>query len=44
MMSRLFEHQSLSKADRKRFVPFVNERNFMGALLGEEKVDEEQAS
>jgi hypothetical protein len=45
MISRLFEQDKLSKTEKKMFVPFVNERNFMGTLLPvTEKVDEDRAT
>lgn len=35
MISKLFNQEKLSKSDRKEFVPFVNERNFMGCLISD---------
>ena len=36
MISKLFEKANIPKNSRKRFIPFVNERNFMGALLSDQ--------
>jgi hypothetical protein len=45
MISKLFENSRLSKSEKKKFIPFVNERNFMGALLPiSEKIDEERVN
>ena len=40
MISKLFKSSSLTKSERKKFIPFTNERDFMGTLI----VDEPKAS
>lgn len=45
MISKLFERKELTKSEKKKFIPFVNERNFMGTLLRDNlKVDEDKAN
>lgn len=35
MIARMFSQDKLTPKEKKRFVPFVNERNFMGTLLSD---------
>ncbi len=35
MIRRLFSQEKLNKNERRNFIPFVNERNFMGALISD---------
>ena len=35
MISKLFSQEKLQKNQKKKFIPFVNERNFMGTLLSD---------
>jgi hypothetical protein len=45
MISKLFEQNKLSKSEKKKFIPFVNERNFMGSLLPiTQKKDEDRVN
>lgn len=36
MIPKLFSSSSLTKSERKKFIPFVNERDFMGSLIMDE--------
>jgi len=35
MISKMFDQSKIEKDERKKFLPFVNERNFMGTLLSD---------
>ena len=35
MIAKMFSQDKLTGREKKRFIPFVNERNFMGVLLSD---------
>lgn len=45
MLAKIFQQTPVDRNERKKFVPFVNERDFMGTLLTENsKCIEERSS